>query len=498
MGVVYRAWDDTLEREVALKTMSTPDADPEQTDRFLREARTAGSLHHPNIVTVHELGSDDGTHFIAMELMEGTDLRQILGSGQILPLGRRLEIVARVCDGLDYAHRAGIVHRDVKPANVFLASDGSVKILDFGIAKIATSDATRSGMLIGSVDYMSPEQVRAPKTLDGRSDLFSAGVILYELLFGRRPFSAGEIGATLHRIISLEPPGYERFDDVLPAGLGDILRRALRKNRNGRYASAAEMAAALDRVRRNMTEREAARLSERIDDVAAAESFADEGPGRDGRTRTSLPPGTPAARHGGRGRIVALAGAGLLVTAAALFGVQWWKGREAGETTVAAVPTAAESPAPVMPEPDPISEPDEAAGSETAAAPVEEQPVEPASSALETAEDPPIEPAPTPVPPVPRGGIDLLVMPWADIAWIEDRESGERIAYEGSTPVRLELPAGRYRVHLVNPYASGSLDLDVVVRPDRTGVVRRTMPGFDPGKLAREILAGESSRGTSP
>ena len=153
MGVVHRAYDTVLEREVALKTMADLyGKDEDDTLRFLREARTAGGLQHPNIVTIHELGTEADVHYIAMELMEGQDLDQLIKSGEVGSLERRLEIVACVCEGLAFAHEAGIVHRDIKPANVFLTSEGGVKILDFGVAKIASSDATRTGLVIGTVD----------------------------------------------------------------------------------------------------------------------------------------------------------------------------------------------------------------------------------------------------------------------------------------------------------------------------------------------------------
>ena len=542
MGVVYRAWDRSLEREVALKTMAAPDADPEQTERFLREAKTAGSLHHPNIVTVHELGTDSGTHFIAMELMEGTDLSQVLKSGKVLPLERRLEIVARVCDGLEYAHRAGIVHRDVKPANVFLAADGSVKILDFGVAKIATSDATRTGMAIGTVDYMSPEQVRAVKNLDGRSDLFSAGVILYELLFGKKPFSAGDLGATLHRILTASPPGEGKFDDLLPPGLGGVLRRSLEKDRGERYASGREMAAALDRVRRSLTKGTVAELDRRITEIHDSLETASAGPGTrdlpDGARGDAERGSVGAASEPPRGRswirtslvaataVAALAVAGMVAT-------RWI--REVGSETMtrgerseaprvaspdtepqeiaidrpAVAPSA--SPSTTGSEQGPAarestsSTPEESTAPEPLQAP-EARPtpaVETTSTAIEraaTAPAPEPKPGPPvlPVAPAPTGSLDVLVMPWARIEWIENLATGERSTTEISSPARLELPAGKYRLHLVHPHAPAPLELDVIVREGRTGSIRRTMPGFDPGDLAREILAVEVAKGSTP
>ncbi len=264
MGVVYRAYDAVLHREVALKTLAASRSDSEQIGRFLREARTAGSLHHPNIVTVHELGECDGQYFIAMEMLRGQPLNELFRADQLPPIQRRIEIIARVCDGLDYAHRAGIVHRDIKPANIFQLNDGTIKILDFGIAQVVSSEATQSGMLVGTVDYMSPEQIRSVKSLDGRSDIFSAGVVLYQLLFRSRPFSTEDLGATLHAILHRKPASYALFDQILPAGLAEVLKRALDKRPQARFSRAAQMSEALERIAAGLAGRAGTELEERI------------------------------------------------------------------------------------------------------------------------------------------------------------------------------------------------------------------------------------------
>src|SRR5260221_7970120 len=205
MGMVYRGLDEALEREVAVKTLTIEGTlDEESRQRFQIEAKAAAKLQHQNIVTVFELGEDRGVPFIAMEMLPGVDLEGLVRSGEELLLGEKLDIVVQVCRGLAYAHEHGIVHRDIKPSNIRLLDDGTAKIMDFGIAKLGGTQLTKAGMMVGTVHYMSPEQVRG-KPLDGRSDVFSVGVILYELLAGRRPFKGAAPTAILYKIVNEEP-----------------------------------------------------------------------------------------------------------------------------------------------------------------------------------------------------------------------------------------------------------------------------------------------------
>ena len=241
MGMVYRGLDPSLEREVAIKTLVAEGSfDPELRRRFEVEARAAAKLAHPNIVTVHDLGEDRGILFIAMEMLPGVDLDSLLRSGEALPLAEKLDIVAQVCRGLAFAHERGVVHRDIKPSNVRLLDDGTAKIMDFGIAKVGQGHhITKTGMMVGTVHYMSPEQVRG-KPLDGRSDVFSAGVILYELLAGERPFPGEDVTQILYKIVHEEPkaPDLEALGDRAPR-LRDILAKALAKDTDARYPGAA-------------------------------------------------------------------------------------------------------------------------------------------------------------------------------------------------------------------------------------------------------------------
>ena len=246
MGMVYRGLDEALEREVAVKTLTAEGTfDAESRQRFEREARAAARLQHPNIVTVFELGEDRGVPYIAMELLPGTDLEALLRSGEEIPLAEKLDVVAQVCRGLAYAHERGIVHRDIKPNNVRLLDDGTAKIMDFGIAKYGDAHLTKTGMMVGTVHYMSPEQVRG-KPLDGRSDVFSLGVILYELLAGERPFRGEGATQILYKIVHEEPPSVDLGSlGELGPKLQAILALALAKEPEARYPGAAALGRAL-------------------------------------------------------------------------------------------------------------------------------------------------------------------------------------------------------------------------------------------------------------
>jgi serine/threonine protein kinase len=243
MGMVYRGLDEALDREVAVKTLTGGgNLDEESRRRFEVEAKAAARLQHPNIVTVFERGEDRGVPYIAMEMLPGVDLEALLRSGEVLPLAEKLDIVIQVARGLAYAHENGIVHRDIKPGNIRLLDDGTAKIVDFGIAKQEGTQLTRTGTMLGTVHYMSPEQVRGQK-LDGRSDVFSLGVILYELLAGRRPFKGEGVTDVLYRIVHEEPHPLDlsSLGELYPR-LQEILARALAKETPQRYDTATRFA----------------------------------------------------------------------------------------------------------------------------------------------------------------------------------------------------------------------------------------------------------------
>ena len=249
MGTVYRARDPILDRPVALKTISSELAsNPEFLGRFQREARAAARLTHPNIVTVYELGDVAGTPYIAMELLEGLDLVEAMSPPGRLPADEKLRIMVEVCRGLDYAHKRGVIHRDVKPANVRLLANGSVKLVDFGIARLGESTLTQTGILLGTPSYLAPEVVAGGR-VDHRADMWAVGVILYELLAGQRPFQAPTFVGLVYKIVHEPVPPLETVAPDLPKGLTDIVARTLEKDPARRYQDLAELAAALQGVR---------------------------------------------------------------------------------------------------------------------------------------------------------------------------------------------------------------------------------------------------------
>ena len=247
MGVVYRAVDPMLERTVAVKTinMALDPGEMEQYEkRFTIEARAAGGLNHPNIVIIYDIGRSGDLAYMAMEFLEGRELKELIAGNELTP-DRSLDIVALVADGLAYAHAHEVVHRDVKPANIMILNDGRVKITDFGIARMRTADVrTQTGVVLGSPRYLSPEQVLG-KRCDARADIFSLGVILYEMVAGQAPFNGIDVNSLMFQIVNFTPPPPSSINPALPAMLDLIIAKALAKNADERYASIAEFAADL-------------------------------------------------------------------------------------------------------------------------------------------------------------------------------------------------------------------------------------------------------------
>ena len=217
MGVVYRAQDPLLQRIVAIKVISTPiDADEERRERFFREARSAGQLSHKNIVTIHDLGEHEGQPYLAMEYLTGQDLAARMADPTRMSLRRKLDVACEICEGLEYAHAHGVIHRDIKPGNIFIADSGTVKLVDFGLARLVTSELTRSNVMMGTINYMSPEQVRGER-VDHRADIFSTAVVLYELFSGHRAFVGESFAATMYKILEVPPQPLLEIDSVAAA-----------------------------------------------------------------------------------------------------------------------------------------------------------------------------------------------------------------------------------------------------------------------------------------
>jgi tRNA A-37 threonylcarbamoyl transferase component Bud32 len=249
MGLVYLGKDPTIQRFVAIKTMRLDHIDHNDKlqdfkARFFREAESTGRLSHPNIVTIFDAGEEDDLGYIAMELIEGTPLKQWSRKPNLMPINEILLIVATVADALDYAHQQGVVHRDIKPANIMLTKDRVVKVMDFGIAKMASSSKTETNIVLGTPTYMSPEQI-AGKKVDGRSDIFSLGVVLFELLTGQLPFTADNLSAVLFSIAHHPHPPIQTLRPDLPPMVQEIVDRALQKELPHRYRRADEFASEL-------------------------------------------------------------------------------------------------------------------------------------------------------------------------------------------------------------------------------------------------------------
>jgi len=258
MGVLYRGIDPVLDREVAIKLMLGDFADDTEQlrPRFYREAKAVAKLQHRNIVTVFEFAEEGTTPYIVMEFLRGTSLQARLEAEPPLTIDDKLDIVSQLCAVLGYAHEQGIVHRDVKPANIFLLTDSTVKLLDFGIAKLTTSNLTRQGDVLGSPSYMSPEQVLGKENVDGRADIFSAGVVLFELLAGRKPFEGDTTTAIVLKILHEAAPAIEAINPGVPSRLAAVVKRSLEKDPENRYATAADFGRDLQLVRRSLTTNE--------------------------------------------------------------------------------------------------------------------------------------------------------------------------------------------------------------------------------------------------
>lgn len=272
-GVVYRAFDPSIGRAVALKVLSA-ESDPDLLARFHNEARAAGSIRHPNIVSIYDVGDHNGTPYMVMPLLEGHTLQDVITGRHPATLLEKLDIMAQVAEGLHHAHQAGIVHRDIKPSNIMILPDGTVQIMDFGIARLtaAVSRHTRTGFVIGTVLYLSPEQFRG-ETADHLADIWAYGVMYYEVLTGTNPFAAGDQATVLYRILQSEPAPVRSLNPAAPPALEQVVHRALAKDRELRYQSLRELQYDVQPVLVELRCGRACELAGQAKDLAAKQQF---------------------------------------------------------------------------------------------------------------------------------------------------------------------------------------------------------------------------------
>src|SRR5437588_5362282 len=281
MGVVFKGRDPLIGRDVAVKTIAAGAAESaDLLARFHREAKAAGGLQHPNIVTIYEMAESGGTPFIAMEYLEGESLEKPIARKPALPLATRVGYVVQACRALEYAHRRGVIHRDVKPANIMVTRDGVVKVVDFGIARLADTSKTQTGTLLGTLAYMSPEQIRGERAADASVDIWAMGVVLYELIAYQRPFDGENHAALLLSILQKEPPPIRQFALDCPVALERVILKALRKNEKERYPSMAALLNDIESVNASLPE--AFRAANSRLDPTASQSAA-QAPGANAR-----------------------------------------------------------------------------------------------------------------------------------------------------------------------------------------------------------------------
>ena len=313
MGIVYEAADPLIGRTVAVKVirlqaLAQPGEAGSMRERLFREARSAGSLSHPGIVTIFDVGQEGDEAFIAMERVKGPTLQELLASSPRLDCGKALDILRQAAAALDYAHQHGVIHRDVKPANIMLHEGVTVKIADFGIAKLeSAADLTRTGGILGTPSHMSPEQIAA-KPLDGRSDQFSLATVAFQLLTGLEPFRADSVATLLHQILYGERPSARALNPSLPAAMDKILRRGLEKTPELRYGTCTEFVRALDKAVQDAPapKRGAARNTEALTATLTA-------------AIEPLKPDSAVRSGGSRRRILTLGAAASAVLAAVIF-----------------------------------------------------------------------------------------------------------------------------------------------------------------------------------
>jgi serine/threonine-protein kinase len=474
MGVVYRARDPIIDRVVALKTIDlalTGAALASFEERFFQEARSAGRLNHPNIVTIYDAGKADGVAYIAMEFLEGASLREVLDEHPPLGVARVVETAAQIARGLAYAHEHGVVHRDIKPANVIILKNRRPKITDFGIARLGEADGI-SAERVGSPKYMSPEQIRADATLDGRSDVYSLGAVLYEMLTGRAAFTGESVTEIMRQVLEVNPPPPSMLNARVPPELDGIVMRMLAKRAEERYPSARSLFRDLRRLEETLDE--IGSLSTRNAEELEAAALAAAGGTASGDSTLVLasdavdrPVPVPRTRRTLR-RVAAYAAVLAVIAVGAMIPLRL-QFSDANATKAEAVapppqPIVAAAPEPVAPPPvvvappPPPPVPEEkpvevkpAPPPETKAPPPARKPEPKRQAAKRPPEPPPVTvavaapppPAVAPAPPA-TGKIVLAVSPWGDV-YVDGK-------HLGSTPPlsSLDLTPGKHKIEIRN------------------------------------------------
>jgi serine/threonine-protein kinase len=449
MGVVFRARDPIIDRVVALKTIDpgrSGEAHARFAERFFQEARSAGRLNHPNIVTIYDAGEAGGQAYIAMEFLEGASLRQMLDEHAPLPVARAAEIAGQVARGLAYAHEHGVVHRDIKPANIIILRNRRAKITDFGIARLGEADVL-AGSRAGSPKYMSPEQIRGDGALDGRSDLFSLGAVLYEMLTGRQPFAGVEVVDIMRAVLESTPAPPSAHNAGVPPELDALVLRMLAKRPDERHPSARWLYRELRQLEEGLASAPAP-PAPRVE--ARKVSFDDP------TLVIGVPEPSPAAAPPRASRFVGWVAAGAALVALAVAAIALVP-REApppvaqtSAPVVAAVPIV-EPPAPPPAPPEVVvEEPPEPAPRPKPPPRAAKKPPPPPPPAPVVEPTPPlpvveVAPLPRPAPPPPQTGrLVLAVSPWGEV-YVNGR-------LRGTTPplAEVELPPGRHRVEIRN------------------------------------------------
>jgi serine/threonine-protein kinase len=489
MGVVYKARDPIIDRIVALKTIDfalTGAAAASFEERFFQEARAAGRLNHPNIVTIYDAGQADGVAYIAMEFLDGTSLRELLDEHPPLGIARAVELTGQITRGLAYAHEQGVIHRDIKPANIIVLRNRRPKITDFGIARLSEADA-RSGERAGSPKYMAPEQIRADATIDGRADLFSLGAVAYEMLTGRAPFTGAMVQEIMEQVLEVDPPRPATVNARVPPELDAIVMRMLAKQPEDRFPSARSLFRELRHLEERLEERTTREAADEAEAAAAAAVAPASSDGDKTLVLATPPPAPPRAAARSRQRIFAFT-----VAAAALAGVALiplrlqFSDANARRTEVAAapppavidaVPAPASEPAPAAEPPPPPPEPVKAAPppppKRAAVREAVNAPARPVAQPAAPPSPPPVQaaaqpPRPTPAPPQ-TAKLLLTVSPWGEVY-----VNGKR---RGTTPPLsvLELPPGRHRLEIRNsalpPYLT-----DITLQAGTSQSVQYTFP----------------------